>query len=583
MTSIIDADSLLVIDVGTVTTRAMLFDVVDTRYRFLGKGEAPTTAGVPFNNISEGVRQALERLQEITARVLVGADEQVIIPRAEDGSGVDALAAVLSVGEPLKIILVGLLEDVSLESARRLARTTYSKVLDAISLNDRRKPDARIDAIMRIQPDLIVVAGGTESGASQSVLKLLDAVGLACYLMPPAQRPELLFAGNQTLQGDIQNALGEMVPLHFAPNVRPTLEVEQIDPAQVQLGKICTQIRARQLPGVEDLNRQTKGNLLPASAAFGRVIRFLSQAYVTKKGVMGVDVGASATTIAAAFQGELVLGTYPQFGMGRQLASLLEHVSLNDIMRWVVMDVPPTYVHEYIMNKALYPSSIPATLDDLAVEQAIARVMMQSSVKLLSPSFPANIPTSGDGLLPWVEPIVATGSVLVQAPSLGHSALMLLDGLQPTGATTLALDQNHIIPALGVAAAINPTLVSQVIDSTSLLFLGTVISPVGNARPGTPILRLKMIYENGHEASLEVKQGTLEVLPLPVGQKARLQLSPMHRYEVGMGAPGRGGGLTVHGGLLGVVIDARGRPVALPDDPGRRYELFKKWLWTLGG
>jgi hypothetical protein len=32
-----------------------------------------------------------------------------------------------------------------------------------------------------------------------------------------------------------------------------------------------------------------------------------------------------------------------------------------------------------------------------------------------------------------------------------------------------------------------------------------------------------------------------------------------------------------------LVIDARGRPLVLPDDAERRYELFKKWLWTLGG
>jgi hypothetical protein len=39
----------------------------------------------------------------------------------------------------------------------------------------------------------------------------------------------------------------------------------------------------------------------------------------------------------------------------------------------------------------------------------------------------------------------------------------------------------------------------------------------------------------------------------------------------------------VVGGALGVVIDARGRPLRIPEDIGRRRDLFKKWLWTLGG
>jgi hypothetical protein len=41
--------------------------------------------------------------------------------------------------------------------------------------------------------------------------------------------------------------------------------------------------------------------------------------------------------------------------------------------------------------------------------------------------------------------------------------------------------------------------------------------------------------------------------------------------------------MTVDGGTLGVVIDARGRPLQLPSDAVRRREFFKKWLWTLGG
>ena len=41
--------------------------------------------------------------------------------------------------------------------------------------------------------------------------------------------------------------------------------------------------------------------------------------------------------------------------------------------------------------------------------------------------------------------------------------------------------------------------------------------------------------------------------------------------------------VTVSGGALGVVFDGRGRPLTLPADGGRRRELIKKWLWTLGG
>jgi len=127
-TSLLDADSFLVVDVGTASTRAMLFDVVDGRYRYLGMGNGPTTAAAPYHSISEGVRMALDNLKSVTGRTLIGPDEQLILPSGSDGSGVDAFAATVSAGPPIKIIVVGLLESMSVESARRLANSVYGKV-----------------------------------------------------------------------------------------------------------------------------------------------------------------------------------------------------------------------------------------------------------------------------------------------------------------------------------------------------------------------------------------------------------------------------------------------------------------------
>ena len=298
---------------------------------------------------------------------------------------------------------------------------------------------------------------------------------------------------------------------------------------------------------------------------------------------MGIDIGASATTIGAAFDGVLLQGVYPQLGLGKGLAGLLDHIDILELTRWLTVEMSEEEVREHLLNKALFPATLPISTVDLDLEHAIARQAMRSALKLFSNRWPTTAEFSGQGLLPWVEPIVATGSVITKAPGPAHSALMLLDGLQPTGVTTLILDQNQIAASLGAIADINPVLTVQVLDTSSFLHLGTFISPVGNARPGTPVLKLKITYDNGHESVLEVKQGALEALPLPQGQSAKMQLQPLHRYDVGMGAPGRGGGLRVTGGVLGVVIDARGRPFSYPAELNRRREMVKKWLWTLGG
>jgi hypothetical protein len=61
-----------------------------------------------------------------------------------------------------------------------------------------------------------------------------------------------------------------------------------------------------------------------------------------------------------------------------------------------------------------------------------------------------------------------------------------------------------------------------------------------------------------------------------------LDLRPRRNIDVGRGGPGRGGTAEVHGGLVGVVIDARGRPLALPSDAQKRHERIQQWLWDMG-
>ncbi|MEA3349462.1 MAG: glutamate mutase L [Chloroflexota bacterium] len=583
MTSqVLSSASLLAIDIGTISTRAFLFDVVNDNYRFIASGIAPTTNAPPFNDIRAGVTRALQRLQDVTGRTLVGTNGSLITPSRQDGSGVDTVAATLSAGPEIKIVAVGLLDNVSLESARNLAKTTYASVVETISLNDRRKQDARIDAILGTHADMIIVAGGIDDGASQSVHKLLEAVGLACYLISKEQRPTVLFAGNNSIREEVEEALAHITDLHISPNIRPAIHIERLSPAQPSMVEVFKHVRAQQLFGVSDLNQWAGGRLIPSALGLGRVIQFLSKIYAPQKNVLGIDVGASSTTIASANQGDLTLRVFPQLGLGAKLGEILHYIPLEKITPWLFTETPKETTRDYIYNKAVYPASIPTTEEDMAIEQAITRQIIRTAVHQVTstPSFDDKRPASG--LLPWCEPILVTGSVLTNAPTPGQSLLMLLDGLQPTGITTLVLDQNNIINSLGAAAEANPLLTVQLLESNAFLNLATVIAPVGRTRIGAPILRINATLSDGKESSVEVKYGTIEVIPVPLGQSAKLHLRPLHRFDVGMGGPGKSGRVHVSGGVLGIVIDARGRPLQLATDPGRRREMFKRWLWTLG-
>jgi hypothetical protein len=582
-TSLIEGESLLAVDVGATTTRAVLFDVVEGTYRFVAMGQSPSTTESPFGDLGLGVRDAIETIQNVTGRNFLDRDRRLILPTQADGSGVDAMVATLSAGPSIRTAVVGLLSDVSLESVRRLAETTYTRVVETLDLNDRRRPEQQIDDLLRARPELVVLAGGTDGGATRSVQKMLEAVGLACYLMPPEKRPVVLFAGNQNLAADVQKLMSGLTPaLHFSPNVRPSLDTEDLEPAAHELAQLVTIARRNQLGGVEELEGWTKGHILPTSYAMGRMVRFLGQMTGASGGVLGLNIGASAATIAAGFRGKLSLHTYPQYGLGEELANLLRAVELDDIMRWLSLDIPQATVRDYIYQKALYPSILPATVEDQAIAQALARQNLYLAMQAARRDFPSDAPGLHPDLPPFFELIVASGGVLADAPTLGQSLLLLLDTIQPVGITSFMLDQNNLLPLLGAAAEQNSLLSVQVLFSGAFQELGTVVSVAGEAGYGTPILRVRLTADNKNETRIEVKSGGLEVLPLGPGQTAKLSLQPLHHADVGFG-PGRAKTVTVTGGALGVVFDARGRPLTFTPDAVRRRELMKKWLWTLGG
>jgi len=579
-TSLVQNDSVLAIEVGASVTRAVLFDVVEGQYRFVAAGQAPSTAEAPFKDVAIGLREAISNLQDVTGIKYLDADKNLITPTQPDGSGVDAVVATISAGPAVRTVIAGLLTDVSLESARRLAASTYSRIVDSLDLSDQRNPEQQLDGIVRSRPDLVILAGGTDGGASRSILKMLEAVGLACYLIPSEKRPMVLYAGNQNLADDVQELLGKHAgKLEISYNVRPALETEDLGPASRELANLVINLRQRQLKGVDELYRWSGGNLLPTAYAQGRMIRFLSRYYESTRGLLSVNIGASATSVAAGFAGELKLGAYPQFGLGEHLGNLLQFTELDDIMRWLTWDISPNVVREYLSQKSLYPGTLPATKEEQSISQAVARQALYLAVRALRKEFPDAADTE---LMPPMDLILAGGGVMSDGVSLGQSVLLLLDAIQPVGIMPILIDQNNLLPLLGVASERNNYLPIHVIDSGAFIGIGTVLSVVASANYGEAVLRAKLTYADGAEARAEVKFGGLEILPLPSGQSARLSLQPVSRADAGLG-PGRSGTVTVTGGALGVVIDARGRPLKLPADPVRRRDLIKKWYYTVGG
>jgi hypothetical protein len=431
---------------------------------------------------------------------------------------------------------------------------------------------------------MVIIAGGTDGGASRSVQKLLEPIGLASYLLPEEKRPAVLFAGNNKLVGEIKTLVGSLASsLHFSHNIRPSLETEDIDPAGLELANMFITIRKKQLKGLDVLDVWAGGHTLPTAYATGRMVRFLANVYGSNKGLLSVDLGASSTVIAAGFQNKSVLKVFPQFGLGENLPALLNYTTLDDILRWSTLDIPQSVILDYLHQKALYPTTIAATKEDFVIAQSVAKQALYLAMQAARKDFPKDAASIKPTLAPLFDPIIAGGASLSDASRPGQSLLLLLDSVQPVGISTVILDQNNLMPMLGAAASQNNILPVQVLESGAFLSVGTIISPVVAAKYGTSILKARVSYEGGTEAVVDLKYGFLETLPLASGESGKISIQVARGVDIGYG-PGRGvKNLPITGGALGIVFDGRGRPLDMPSDPVRRRELIKKWNWTLGG
>ena len=81
------AGAVLAVDIGSIHTRAVLFDVVDGAYHFVARGQAPTTSGEPWHNVLEGVLAAFQEVETATGRKLLNRGGNLIIPEEDAISG----------------------------------------------------------------------------------------------------------------------------------------------------------------------------------------------------------------------------------------------------------------------------------------------------------------------------------------------------------------------------------------------------------------------------------------------------------------------------------------------------------------
>jgi uncharacterized protein (TIGR01319 family) len=501
----------------------------------------------------------------------------------------------------------------SAESAERAALGAGAIIIDVIAVDDGRKEYEKVQRIRELRPDMILMSGGTDGGTVTHLVEIAE------MLLSADPRPRLgvgvklpvIYAGNKEAVAAVDHVIHDKVDLKVVDNLRPALDRENLYPAREAIHELFLQHVMQQAPGYGKLMTWTSVGIMSTPNAVGKIIQTIAD--LEKINVLAVDIGGATTDVFSVFSNTFTRTVSANLGMSYSICNVLAEAGVQNIRRWIPFEQDEWSLRNQLRNKMVRPTTIPQTLRDLYVEQAVSREALRLAFihhKSLARELKGvqQTRTIGEALsqgasgktlvhLMDLDMSVGSGGVLSHAPKREQSALMMMDAYQPEGVTMLAVDSIFMMPQLGILSEVLPDAALQVFKRDCLIKLGTCIAPVGVCKEGQTACTIAVQRPTSnvqgstpnqapstkHPApeTYEIPFGSIKVIPLGVGEKATVDVSPARGCDVGPGK-GKQHSCEVEGGVVGLIIDARGRPLQLPADDTARIQKLQEWFKAFG-
>ena len=369
---------ILATDCGSTTTKSILIEKIDGEYRLSHRGEAPTTVEAPFEDVTRGVINAITELEELSERKILDG-EKFINTSSDNKNGIDLYISTSSAGGGLQMMVAGVVKNMTGESAQRAALGAGSIVMDIIASNDGRKYHEKVKRIRELRPDMVLLSGGVDGGTKSHVVELSEILAAANprprlgnnYKLP------IIYAGNKEARKEVNKTLVDKTDLKMVDNIRPTLEVENLQPSRDKIHDLFMDHVMAQAPGYDKLKKWTHCPIMPTPGAVGEIIKRIAKK--EQISVVGVDIGGATTDVFSVFEDKFNRTVSANYGMSYSICNVLADAGVENVSRWLSHDLKESDLTNRIANKMIRPTTIPQTLDELIVEQAIAREALRLS------------------------------------------------------------------------------------------------------------------------------------------------------------------------------------------------------------
>ena len=566
MAEIADSSATLVADVGTFSTRVSLLERVEGEFRLAGAARVPSTIDPPVSDVMLGISRALTELERATGW---HAGDEEVNRLAVTSVGLTAVTSVLSLGSNRAL-------NALLESLQSLPITP----IDIFDLNNR-PPDAYQFVYQRLIEtplDVLVVLGSeTDKDWEAEIARIGEIIRNVLSVHRNAWNLTVVFVGSGTHAQSLRTFLGERAPLRHmdldpAESARATL-----DALESLVQSLANERRQHLMPNYAGLTEWAGAAPIDYQEALGHVTQQLAQRYSIH--VLSLDLGAShAAAIASLPNGVLRKASLDGFGTLRSPQNILMEAGREAVERWLPYDLDEGRLDDYLLHRIAHPGALPTTIESLVLEHAFAREALRNVVELIDEQT-----IDGETMAPCAaaDVIIGCGATLGGAPRLIQATTMMLDSVLPTGFTQFALDRAGALPVLLLDKAIEAG--NPFVEQDVLLSLGVSISPTGRMAENRPALRLRAGMPSRSPEETFVNFGAMEVIPWEGGAGSTLEAWPATRLNLGVGR-GRGAEprANLFGGSLGLIVDARGRPIDLDANSDKRQAKILEWMQTTG-
>ena len=565
-------DRVSVVELGA-ETRVGVFAQHEGAYRLLTVAGSPSTLDAPDFDLAPSFERALAEAESL-AGAYFAIPETSVRPHGEPRTPPIAAAVGRGLAPGPSCFVVSNLVARDLEALEAALTDREFAVIGrattaAREFRDRIDGPATIDVISAQRPSIVVVAL-TEDREGQGLAYMADLLigGLAGRESSYVPVIAILYGGE--LDERALAALKQAFPVHAVSvqggGVDVPLEMTEPD---ALLDDVQQTVKARRFAGRSVPAEIADAPAHATAAALGEAVRELATQQALEVAAVSLDDDYVSVVGHQA-------GTGVGVGLGqRQDLARPYHIALQTpierVAQWAPEEPIPQALRFAALNRSAHPAAVAATSAELQLAHAVFTAAAREALR-----------ASEDGRSPLnhesLDLIVLTGRAARSAGRAVQAALLLVNILEPAGVTQLAIDPTSSLAMQGALARTG----ARVAFESTLVPLGVCVAPRGRARAGEPAVLVDVRPSSGARIEREVSAGALDVIQWDARVPAEVRIWPQARFDVGLGN-GRPARLkaNVGSGMVGLIVDARGRPLVWPDEADERQARLQQWLRSM--